>query len=263
MAVLIDPPIWPARGRRWSHLVSDVSLAELHLFAGSIGIPDRGFEGDHYDVPEERYAGVVAAGAIPVSSRELLRRLQQSGLRRPKRRGERVLASRAEGRGGRLDTVLSTLAPLGEVLTVHVVVEDGGRLLVRGDGGEGYVLPSAPASGAGHGAWWDALRRLLGALVADASPVTHVVQAGYLRHVPATRRTSTTFEVVARWWPSGASQGQAHRSGEPGTSPAVALDGDATRWVAWDEAVPLLPREIAPLVEGTLFRVRGADGAGT
>ncbi len=94
MAVLIDPPLWPAHGRRWSHLASDASLRELHAFAAGLGIPERGFEGDHYDVPEDRYADTVAAGAIPVSSRELLRRLQGSGLRRPKRRGERVLASR-------------------------------------------------------------------------------------------------------------------------------------------------------------------------
>ena len=93
MAVLIDPPLWPAHGRRWSHLASDASLVELHAFAARAGIPERGFEGDHYDVPEERYADTVAAGAMPVSSRELLRRLQDSGLRRPKRRGEKVLLS--------------------------------------------------------------------------------------------------------------------------------------------------------------------------
>jgi Protein of unknown function (DUF4031) len=33
MAVLIDAPIWWFRGRRWSHLVSDVSYEELHAFA--------------------------------------------------------------------------------------------------------------------------------------------------------------------------------------------------------------------------------------
>ncbi|MGH3391725.1 MAG: DUF4031 domain-containing protein, partial [Actinomadura sp.] len=30
MAILIDKPLWPARGRAWSHLVSDLSFAELH-----------------------------------------------------------------------------------------------------------------------------------------------------------------------------------------------------------------------------------------
>jgi len=31
--ILVDEPRWPARGRLWSHLVSDVSYAELHAFA--------------------------------------------------------------------------------------------------------------------------------------------------------------------------------------------------------------------------------------
>ena len=35
------------------HLVSDASLDELHEFAAAHDIPRRGFQGDHYDVPEE------------------------------------------------------------------------------------------------------------------------------------------------------------------------------------------------------------------
>ena len=85
MTVLIDPPRWPAHGRLWSHLVSDVSYAELHAFAAANGVPDRGFDHDHYDVPQERYRPLVAAGAVPVEARELLRRLTAAGLRRPKR----------------------------------------------------------------------------------------------------------------------------------------------------------------------------------
>ena len=72
MAILIDPPRAEAHGRRWSHLVSDTSLEELHRFARTIDIPERGFEGDHYDVPEEWYAAVVAAGARPIPARDLL-----------------------------------------------------------------------------------------------------------------------------------------------------------------------------------------------
>ena len=63
MAVLIDEPIWWFKGRRWSHLVSDVSYDELHAFAERAGIPRRGFQGDHYDVPEEYFDDLVAAGA--------------------------------------------------------------------------------------------------------------------------------------------------------------------------------------------------------
>jgi hypothetical protein len=61
--------------------VSDVSYAELHEFAARVGIPPRGFHGDHYDVPEDFVPAVVDAGATAVSSRELLRRLRDSGLR--------------------------------------------------------------------------------------------------------------------------------------------------------------------------------------
>jgi len=81
MAVLIDEPIWWFEGRRWSHLVSDVSYDELHSFADGAGIPRRGFQGDHYDVPEEYFDELVSAGAQLTSSRELLRRLRAAGLR--------------------------------------------------------------------------------------------------------------------------------------------------------------------------------------
>jgi hypothetical protein len=68
----------------WSHLASDASYEELHAFARVAGVPERGFDRDHYDVPEEWYDAIVAAGAIPVSSRELVARLVASGLRRRK-----------------------------------------------------------------------------------------------------------------------------------------------------------------------------------
>ena len=92
MSVLIDPPAWHAHGRAWSHLVSDTDLAELHAFASELGIPRRAFEGDHYDIPEERYAAVVAAGALEVSGRELLRSLTAAGLRMQKRLGDKGIA---------------------------------------------------------------------------------------------------------------------------------------------------------------------------
>ena len=85
--ILIDPPAVPGHGRLWSHLVSDSSLDELHAFARALGVPERGFERDHYDVPERLYAPALAAGAQPVSSRELVRRLTEAGLRRRKRAG--------------------------------------------------------------------------------------------------------------------------------------------------------------------------------
>jgi len=80
----VDPPAWPARGRLWSHVVSDVSFAELHAFAEMLGVPRRGFDRDHYDVPAERVPVAVWLGARFVSSREIVILLRGAGLRRPK-----------------------------------------------------------------------------------------------------------------------------------------------------------------------------------
>lgn len=82
--ILVDPPSWPAHGRLWSHLVSDESLDELHEFAAALGVPRRGFDGDHYDIPAELYDRALAAGAQPVRSREIVRRLHAAGLRKRK-----------------------------------------------------------------------------------------------------------------------------------------------------------------------------------
>jgi hypothetical protein len=84
--ILIDPPNAAGHGRLWSHLASDTSYDELHAFARTLDIPPRGFDRDHYDVPSEWYDDVVAAGAVPISSRELVARLIASGLRRRKGR---------------------------------------------------------------------------------------------------------------------------------------------------------------------------------
>ena len=81
MAILVDTPRWPAHGRLWAHLVSDSNLAELHQFAGEHGLPPRSFDLDHYDVPEEIIDRLITAGARPVSSRELVNALRDSGLR--------------------------------------------------------------------------------------------------------------------------------------------------------------------------------------
>jgi hypothetical protein len=63
-------------------MVSDVSYDELHAFAERLGIPRRVFQGDHYDLPESYRAEAVAAGAVEIGSRELVRRLRAAGLRR-------------------------------------------------------------------------------------------------------------------------------------------------------------------------------------
>ncbi|WP_084075145.1 DUF4031 domain-containing protein [Demequina sp. NBRC 110052] len=91
MTVLIDPPLWPRHGRVWGHMVSDTSLDELHRLARAAGIPERGFDRDHYDVPLEMHPQLIALGAELVDGRELIRRLRASGLR--------VTSARRHGRG--------------------------------------------------------------------------------------------------------------------------------------------------------------------
>lgn len=82
--IYLDRPAWPARGRLWSHLISDVSLAELHVFAEALGAPRRGFDRDHYDIPADRFAMAVWLGAEVRPSRDLVRLLHAANLRRPK-----------------------------------------------------------------------------------------------------------------------------------------------------------------------------------
>lgn len=101
MTILIDPPAWPAHGTLWSHLVSDADYDELHVFARRLGVPRRGFDLDHYDVPASMYEQAVALGALPVSAKEVVHRLRDTGLRvrqvereatTPVRRGEYLRA---------------------------------------------------------------------------------------------------------------------------------------------------------------------------
>ena len=164
--LLIDPPAWPAHGRLWSHLVSDTSVEELHAFASRVVIPRRGFEGDHYDVPEERYAAVVAAGALPIDGRELLKRLRDSGLRISKRKHERVLRSTADAPwlppGGRADVITSRQDdPPPNTVVVRLAVTGPRGLLVQRRPDGGPDLPSRPVGSSTAAA-------ALGALVASA-----------------------------------------------------------------------------------------------
>ncbi len=84
--ILIDSPQWWHRERWWGHMVSDVSVAELHAFAEVLGIPRRAFERDHYDIPAHLHPMALEAGAVLVPSKDLVRRLTAAGLRRPKDR---------------------------------------------------------------------------------------------------------------------------------------------------------------------------------
>jgi hypothetical protein len=245
MAVLIDPPAWPAHGRLWSHLISDISLAELHRFARGIGVPPRGFEGDHYDVPQERYASIVAFGAQPVSGRELLRRLQASGLRRSKRRGERVLASMPhEPSGDRLDVLSSSLPPPGAVAAVLLVVErlaaGAVELLVIPDGGA-LRLPRAPV-GPGEAVPGVAAGLLTGLLGLRSRPVAGPSQLGFLRYVPQPAGAAAGFEVVLRWV-------------SPAGSGATGDPKPPARWMTAGRAL----QELEPMLAALLPQARAGN----
>ncbi len=134
VALLVDPPAWPAHGRLWSHLVSDTSVTELHIFAAGLGVPRQAFDRDHYDVPAEAYEAIVAAGASPVDSRELVRRLAAAGLRARRvqttgrRKPGQVLLRPPRLRAGSLVAVVS---PAGPVLTERL---ERGLAVLRGWG---------------------------------------------------------------------------------------------------------------------------------
>ncbi len=243
MAILVDPPMWPGHGRWWSHLASDESVAELHAFAGRMGVPARGFEGDHYDIPQERYRHAVQAGAVPVSCRELLSRLQQSGLRRQKRRGERVLASAPGlGVGERVDALLSAHRPTGAVAAVQFVVGHGSALLML-PADSGFSLPRveiAPSDGLIDSAEQlvSRARRAAGELFGHGWTSAPARQLGYLRTVrPAS---PGVFEVVVRV------------AGAPNSMPELLNAGRArvgpAQWVDAREGAARLPDPVAALV---------------
>jgi hypothetical protein len=92
MAVLVDPlREYPDPGLRWTHwchMVSDSEFEELHAFAARLGIPRRGFQGDHYDLPAHVRERAVELGAVEVGTSGLVLRMAGA-------RGERARARRA------------------------------------------------------------------------------------------------------------------------------------------------------------------------
>jgi len=183
VSIWIDPPRWPAHGRLWSHLISDVSADELHAFARDVGVPARAFEGDHYDVPQERYDALVAAGALPVEGKELVRILRASGLRIQKRKGERVVLTRRDAHWipppNRFDVIVSTQphAPPATVVVRLLILGPRADVALAPRRGGGLDLPAAPV---GDGATpSQALAALARRTVSGASPPTLL---GYARN---------------------------------------------------------------------------------
>ena len=74
--IVVDPPVFlkPNGKKRYSHLAGE--LNELHAFAASIGVKPHFFHKKskypHYDITEQQVQTAIAAGAKPVSSRELV-----------------------------------------------------------------------------------------------------------------------------------------------------------------------------------------------
>ena len=81
MTILIDQALWKWRDWYWCHMVSDTSVEELIAFAKSLGVPEKGFQGDHVDLPEHMREIAIANGAVEVTSRELVTALYQAGIR--------------------------------------------------------------------------------------------------------------------------------------------------------------------------------------
>ena len=157
-------------------------------------MPARAFEGDHYDVPQERYDALVAAGARPVEGKELVRILLASGLRIQKRKGERVVLSRRDAEWmpppNRFDVIVSTQPhpPPATVLVRLLVVGPRASVALapRSDGG--LDLPAATVAEGESPA--RALAALAARTVSGATPPT-------LSATPATRCCTPTRRATA------------------------------------------------------------------
>ena len=84
------------------HMIAETD-EELHVMAEHIGMPRRAYQGDHYDVPLERRALAVAAGAVEVTQRQLVAllwlKLHDLPMLEPATAVARMIARRSEMRG--------------------------------------------------------------------------------------------------------------------------------------------------------------------
>ncbi|MBU6246495.1 MAG: DUF4031 domain-containing protein [Xanthomonadaceae bacterium] len=89
MTVYVDDMYLVLMGRfrrmKMSHMIADTE-AELHAMADTIGLSRGWYQGDHYDVSMSLRAKAIAAGATPITLRELacMSYFQRRGLPMPK-----------------------------------------------------------------------------------------------------------------------------------------------------------------------------------
>ncbi len=263
MSIWVDPPMWPRHGTQFAHLISDASLAELHDFATGVGLHPRSFDGDHYDVPVERYAAVLAAGATAVSGSELVRRLLASGLRLRKRRGDHPVA-RLTGvtfpDGTRADVDLVASGRLLERETVFAAMV----FLRDGDGRFAVVHSPRRESWGSPGGWLEPGESAVQAAVREVLEETGIELSEEQLRAVAYERFEITGEARGRWLP-GRSHLQVFRAGVSGARPPLRpalVDVDAARWVAVPELKRLCGTEFWwPLVPHLFVDVRaGTSG---
>lgn len=232
MSIWIDQPLWPRHGTVFAHLVSDVSLDELHAFADRAGLHPRSFHGDHYDVPQERYAVALAAGATSVAGSELVRRLASSGLRIRKRKGDWPVArvrSVVFPDGARADVDLVASPRLLDLPTVFA-----GMVFLRDADGR-FALVHSPRRGSwgSPGGWREAGEHVSGTAARETREETGIeVVATQLRPC-AYERFEVVGEVRGRWLP-GRSYLQAFHATLPASRPELRpseADVDDARWV--------------------------------
>ena len=232
MTIWIDQPIWPRHGTVFAHLISDTSLDELHAFAVRVGLHPRSFEGDHYDVPQERYAAVLAAGATSTTGSDVVRRLVASGLRLRKRRGDRPVARIPalvfpDGTRASVDLIESdrpVTAP-GVFAAMCFVQDAAGRFAV-------VHSPRRDAWGS-PGGWREGVESVPEAAVREIREETGLVVGADDLQVCAYERFTVDGEVRGRWLP-GRSYLQVYRTRVFGRAPAMAGtedDVDGWRWV--------------------------------